>query len=284
LEQGRKKIVVSILKSTNQPTAALRFARYLGARDRGLMQWEKYHFQPAVGDAWAETPHVVLFSGGVNRLAVEDLIQRFQEREGVEIDTVYNGCGILVGQMKLGERPDAYFSCDVSFVNQVKDIFMDPLNVSETDMVIVVEKGNPLHIKSLQDLTRPNLRLGVANAEQSALGALTRRLLEQMKIYDSILENVKSQTPTADLLVNQIRTGSLDAVIVYEANTPYVRDKLEIIPIDHPAAKAIQPYAVGKESLYPNLMSRLMDAICSETSRSKFESMGFRWLAGKENP
>ena len=282
LSKGKQKVTIAVLTSSQRPTSALRFARYLGARDRGSLQFAANGFTPIQGDAWAETPRVTLYSGGVNRLAIEDTIKRFQEREGVEIDTVYNGCGILVGQMKLGERPDAYFSCDVSFVRQVSDLFYDPLNISETDMVIVVHKDNPKKILGLKDLARSGLRLGVANAEQSALGALTKRMLEDAGVYGEIMENVKSQTPTADLLVNQIRTGSLDAAIVYEANTPYVRDALDIIHIEHPAAKAIQPYAVGKNTKYPQLMTRLMDAIRSSESKSKFQSIGFRWLADRE--
>lgn len=284
LDLGQQTISVGIVKKTLHPTDALRFARYLSARDKGLPVFEKFGFHPVQGDVWAETPHVVFYSGGVNRLAIEDTLKRFQEREGVQIDTVYNGCGILVGQMKLGERPDAYFACDVSFIQQVGDLFYDPLNVSETDMVIVTAKGNPKGIRSLQDLSQGGLRLGVANAEQSALGALTKRLFDQLGIYDRIKGNIQSQTPTADLLVNQLRTGSLDAVIVYEANTPYVRQELELVRIDHPAAKAIQPYAVGKSSAYPHLMERLMKAICSAPSKEKFQSIGFHWLADREQP
>lgn len=97
------------------------------------------------GDAWVEVPKAVLFSGGVNRLAIEDTIQRFERREGARVTRVYNGCGILVSQMKAGQHPDAYFACDVSFLPPVKDLFLEPLNVSETDIVLLVAKGNPLH-------------------------------------------------------------------------------------------------------------------------------------------
>ncbi len=56
------------------------------------------------------------------RPAIEQTIAEFERREGVKVTRVYNGCGILVAQMKAGEVPDAYFACDSEFMNQVNDI------------------------------------------------------------------------------------------------------------------------------------------------------------------
>src|SRR5262249_23225567 len=39
-------VPVSVLKSCKQPAAALRFARYLAARDRGLLQFARFGFTP----------------------------------------------------------------------------------------------------------------------------------------------------------------------------------------------------------------------------------------------
>jgi ABC-type molybdate transport system substrate-binding protein len=180
--------------------------------------------------------------------------------------------------MKAGERPDAYFACDVSFMNQVQDLFLDSANVSETDILIAVPKGNPRGIASLHDLTKEGLKLGVANAEQSALGALTERMLEGAGLLKGVMANVRSQTPTADMLVNQLRAGGLDAVIVYEANISQVRDRLDIVRIDLPSAKAVQPYAVAKGSSHKHLTRRLLDAITSAESQQHYRTAGFRWL------
>jgi ABC-type molybdate transport system substrate-binding protein len=218
----------------------------------------------------------------VNRPAIEQTLRDFEQREGCRITRVYNGCGILVAQMKAGERPDAYFACDVSFMDEVQEMFGDPVNVSETDILIAVQRGNPKGIESLADLGADGLKLGVANAEQSALGALTIRMLASAGLLDPVMKNVRSQTPTADLLVNQLRTETLDAVIVYEANIAQVREHLDIVRIDLPSAKAIQPFAVAKYSQYQRLTQRLLEAIASAESQSHYESSGFRWVYPSE--
>ena len=45
------------------------------------------------------------------------------------ITPVYNGCGILVSQMKAGEKPDAYFSCDTKFMDMVQERFLESTTV-----------------------------------------------------------------------------------------------------------------------------------------------------------
>lgn len=278
------EITVAVLRSSRQPTEALQFARYLSARDKGLEVFKRHHYAVVEGDVWAKEPALLLFSGGVNRPAIEDTLNAFEKREGCKLTRVYNGCGILVAQMKAGERPDAYFACDVSFMHQVQDLFFDPVNVSGTDILIAVPKGNPRGIASLQDLTKKGLKLGVANAKQSALGALTERMLEDAGLLPGVMANVRSQTPTADLLVNQLRAGGLDAVIVYEANISQVRERLDIVRLDLPSAKAVQPFAVARDSRHKHLAQRLLDALASAESQEKYKKAGFQWLYPSKKP
>ena len=284
LDSAKNSVAVAVLTCSAQPTAALRFARYLGARDRGLRELARAGYQAVEGDVWAEQPAVVLYSGGVNRLAIEGTLDQFERREGAKVTRVYNGCGILVSQIKSGQRPDAFFACDASFLNDVRDRFANPVELSETDMVLLVPKGNPKNLHAPGDLAQAGLRLGVGNAKQTALGALTEKGLKEAGLLEAVMANVKVQTPTADLLVNQMRTGSLDAVIVFAANTSQVRGTLDVIPLKIPGGKAIQPYAVSRDSDHRLLMDRLLAALQTAQSQQQFEAVGFRWRSGQNAP
>ena len=269
---------IGVLRCSDQPRSALRFARFLAARDRGQLEFARQGYELSEGDRWTLTPEMVLYSGAMNRVAVEDTIRQFEEREGMRVTRIYNGCGILVAQMKAGGRPDAYLTCDKSFVLPVADLFPDPLvELSDSAIVILVAKGNPKGIQSLADLVKPGLRLGVANPEQSTLGALTRRLLEQGKILEAVMANVVTQTPTADLLVNQMRTGALDGVVVYISNTTQARDYLDVIPLNLPGSVAIQTFSIAPNSKHKQLAGRLLQALRSDESRARYETAGFHW-------
>jgi molybdate transport system substrate-binding protein len=275
-------VAVSVLTMSEQPTAALRFARYLAARDKGLPLFQRDGYEPVEGDPWSETPELRVFSGAMLRPAIDDTIDEFEKREGVRVTRVYNGCGILVGQMKTdGKSPDAYFACDLSFMKQVHDLFLEAVPVSTNQLVILVPKSNPHQIRSLNDLGKPGLRIGVGHEKQCALGALTQETLKQGGVHDAVMENVKVQSPTGDLLVNQLRAGSLDAVIAYVSNATEAADELEAIAIkDIPCAVAVQPVAVGRDSMYKQLTARLLDALRSPESRARFEAHGFHWRSG----
>jgi len=277
-------ISIGILSDSKHPTAALHFARYLASRDQGLKEFAAYGYHPIEGDAWEEVPQMVFFAGSVNRRALEPILKRFSEREGVEINTVYNGCGILTAQMRTlvdqghgaSSFPDSFMACDRYYLEKVEDLFQDAQDVSNVPIQMVVASENPKHIKSLQDLTRPGVRVALGQPEQCTIGVLSRRLLQAAGIYDQVLENnVVTQTATSSLLVPTITTGSADVALVYASDALAESDRLEIVPIDSPLALAVQPYGVARSSDRKHLSLRLLREISK--SRHLFETAGFRW-------
>lgn len=271
------EISASVLAFSLQPAEALQLARFLGSPQRGVPHFERFGFRGVEGDAWAVRPEIVVYSGGVNRLAIEETLRRFEQREGVSISRVYNGCGLLTAQIRAGQKPDAYVACDVSFLQPVAGQFHAGLELAETRMVIAVKPGNPMGLKTLSDLARPGLKLGLAHEEQSALGALSLRVLREQHLADAVASNVVVRTPTADLLINQLRAGALDAALVYEANAKPAAAHVDFFVVDWPSAFAIQPVAVGRHTAYPRLMARLVQALASPESQDRFVAQGFKW-------
>lgn len=276
-DTAAETISAGVLTASPQPSAALRFARYLGAPAKGLKEFRKFFYEPVDGDEWVDRPEIVLFSGAMLRPGLEKTLKEFEQREGCRIVTVYNGCGILVAQMRAGQRPDAYFSCDTSFMNSVADLYLGPVEVVDNQLMIIVQKGNPKGIHTAQDLTRPGLRVGLPHHDKSAMGNIAWKMLVQMNLYDALGQNLKVESPTGDFLINQLRTGSLDAIIACRSNWTGVREHLDAVPIDHSLARMTQPYAVGRETRYKYMMARLRDTLTSTASRERFETEGFGW-------
>jgi molybdenum ABC transporter molybdate-binding protein len=279
-------VAIAVLRHSNQPKQANHLARYISARDKGLTRYREFGFQAVEGDAWNERPELTLYAGSMLRPAIEKTITDFEEREGVRITRVYNGCGILVAQMKAGEIPDAYFACDSEFMNQVKPLFPAPRDISQNELVILVKKGNPLGIKSLADLTKPDLRVGIGHEKQCAMGWLTQRTFDASGLKEAVMKNVAVQTPTGDMLVNQMRSGSLDAAVAYISNAAGAADSLDAIRIQGiPCSIATQPFGVAKGSANKQLAARLLETIRAQPSQKRFTSEGFRWVdASQDRP
>lgn len=278
LQPAAANVQIGVVRGTEHPTAALHLARYLTARDQGLTHYQRHGFTVSGGDLWADQPELKLFAGSMLRPAIEATISEFEAREGVRISTVYNGCGILVAQMKAGQVPDAYFACDQEFMRQVPDLFPEPVDVSENELVILVPKGNPANIATLKDLTRPGLRVGIGHEKQCAMGWLTQNTFREGGVQQEVMKNVTVQTPTGDMLVNQMLTGSLDAAVVYLSNAAGAGDTLDAVQIQGlPCSVATQPYAVSPDSPHAAMAGRLFAKLCSVDSQADFRAEGFRW-------
>lgn len=278
LKGAASQISVGVIATTKHSADALHFARYISSIDRGLVQYGEHGFRVASGDTWSDKPALSIFAGSMLRPAIDDTITQFEEREGVTVNRVFNGCGILVASMKAGQHPDAYFACDTEFMNQVSDLFPEPVPVSKNELVIMVQKGNPKGISSLRDLAKEGLRVGIGHEKQCAMGWITQNTFREGGVQNEIMPNVTVQAPTGDMLVNQLRTGALDAAVAYLSNAAGAAEYLDAIPIQEiDCSTATQPWAVAKESLYPNLASRLFEKICSTESQDIFADEGFSW-------
>jgi molybdate transport system substrate-binding protein len=277
----RENASAAVLAFCTQPQEALKFARYLAAPDKGGLVFKEHGFQLAGGDQWAERPEMILYSGGVNRLAIEKLIHQFAEREGVTVTTVFNGCGMLCSAMKTMQDssnpqfPDAYYACDVCFVPPVAQHFPEAVMLTETEIVIAVPKGNAKNIKTLADLAQTGLRVGLCNAEQSTLGFMTNAILKGSNLQESVRKNVVVEVPTADFLINQMRAGSIDAAIVYRVNVQMQQEHFDFIPLPADKAKAVQPFAVRHDSVNRQLSGRLLTFL--KGNKEAFEATGFVW-------
>jgi molybdenum ABC transporter molybdate-binding protein len=289
LDSVTARVQIALTKCSTQPAAALRFVHYLRGREKGARYFKDQGYTDFVEEETAGRRELVLYAGAMLRPAVEETLNEFEQREGVKITRVYNGCGILVSQMKTGERPDVYFACDSRFMEQVQDLFDPPVAVSSNQLVIAVRKGNPHDLHALRDLGKPGLRVGVGHEHQCALGAITRETFLKTGVYAAVRKNVVLYSPTGDFLINQLRSGSrstnpsLDVVVVYRSNVVPFADEIEGIPVTGiPCASPQQPLAISRTTAHQELSERLKSALESAASRERFEKLGFGWHPVKQ--
>jgi molybdenum ABC transporter molybdate-binding protein len=283
LSVAKKMITIGVLKSSQQATLALRFARYLNSSE-GNKIFNDEGYQAVDGDQWAWTPEITFFCGSVNRRAVEGLLKSFSEREGVTINTIYNGCGILTAQMKTIKQdkggsgfPDIYMACDRYYLNNVIDWYQEDIDISDTPIVIAVPEGNPNQVKTVEDLTKPGVKVAVGQCDQCTIGALTRTLLQKEGMYGQVQKNVATETATSSLLVPAVTTKSVDAAFAFYTDTLAESNKVDSISIPSNHSIAIQPFAIAKSSSYKHMGRRVKAAIIA--NREAFEKAGFNFRA-----
>ncbi len=283
-------VSMAVLSSSIQPTEALKFARYVSARNRGLEVFRSHGLEVKEGDDWAVRPEINFFCGAVNRRVIEPILEKFQEREGVVVNTVYDGCGILTGRMKTIQNqdqslgfPDLYMACDRFYLDNVKQWFQEDIDISDIEIVMVVPKGATL-ISSPMDLLKPGIRVAIGQPDQCTIGALTKRILDRDGIYELLMqkqldpgETVVEKSSSA-LLVPDVLTGHVDAAIAYLSDVMPNREKVDIVHFPAGNNVAVQPLSVASNSRHKQLLRRFYDAVYREAT--SFESKGFHFRQG----
>jgi molybdate transport system substrate-binding protein len=219
---------------------------------------------------------------------VEEIVKRFERREGVLVNTNYDGCGILTGKMKTiqGQSPDrgfpdVYMACDVYYLDNVRDWFQEAQHVSNVEIVLAVPKGST-KVRGLSDLVEPGIRVAIGQPEQCTIGALTRRLLVKEGLYEPLKakqtqsDEVVVEKPSSALLVPDVVTGHVDVAVAYITDVLANEDGVDIIRIQSPLNLAIQPFSIARTSDHKYLDRRLFAKIAS--SPEAFEDVGFKFL------
>ena len=144
LAAGEATVTAAVVSSVNPARQRFGPDALLGGAEQGQQHFAHYGYGEQPGDPWALVPELVVYSGGVNRVAIADTVAEFERREGADISITYSGCGILVSQIRAGGPSDIYFTCDTTFMDMVQEKFDAPKNISATELVFLVRKGNPM--------------------------------------------------------------------------------------------------------------------------------------------
>ncbi|MDA1015623.1 MAG: substrate-binding domain-containing protein, partial [Planctomycetota bacterium] len=287
LEGDSSLVTLCVLNGSKQPTAAIKFARFATARDKGLPVFKKFGTAPVEGDVWAARPSITFFCGAVNKRAMESIVEEFSLREDVEVKTVYDGCGILTSRMGTIDDqstdhgfPDVYMACDVYYLENVKEWFEKLADVSENEIVIAVPKDST-RVTQLADIVKPGIRVAVGEPDACTIGALTRRLLQSEGLWERFIQKkankdeVVAEKSSSAHLIPDVAGGHVDAALAYLSDAKSSSDQIDIIRIDSKMKSAIQPLSLAVSSQHKHLVRRLYDRVAD--SREAFENAGFQF-------
>jgi len=188
---------------------------------------------------------LLLFCGAGLRPPVAEAVERFHEKHGTTIECDYAGTGVLIARIKLSGKGDLYLPGDVHYVNLAAEqgLVRSQQTVCYFVPVIMVRKGNPKSIRSLQDLTREGIKLGLGDPKACAVGRTASKIFEKNGIDEQQLA-VAYRSGTVNELGNHVKLGTLDAAIVWDAVAAQFGDDVEpvAIPVEQ---NEISTVAVG---------------------------------------
>lgn len=174
-----------------------------------------------------------LFVGSASQPATQEAARRFEEKTGIRINLHLGGSGKMLSEMKLSERGDLYFPGSSDFMELAKK---EKLVLEETEKIVVylipainVPRGNPRGIRSLEDLTRPGLKIGIARPDTVCVGLYAVEILEKSGLSQEVRKNIKTYTASCAKVAQLVSLNMVDAVLGWRVFTYWKPDRIETI-------------------------------------------------------
>jgi molybdate transport system substrate-binding protein len=163
---------------------------------------------------------LLVYAGAASKPPTEEAAKIYEKKTGVRVELVFGGSGYMLSQMKLAKQGDIYFPGSSDYIEKAK---REGAVYAESEKVIVylvpsinVVKGNPHGIRTLQDLTKPGLRVAIANPEGVCLGVYAVEIIEnaftaaQKAAFQA---NLVNYTESCEKTATAISLKMADAVI-----------------------------------------------------------------------
>lgn len=228
---------------------------------------------PALG-RMQQDAKVILWLAGNQFFAMDDVVHAFQRMNpGVEVGLVTLPPGLILNAIQAGGwtyegknypgLPDVYASVNLGHLKTLKTAGLMSAYViyMHNEMEIMVAKGNPMKIRGMKDLARPDVRTSLPNpVNEGIMQFYGRKVLERHGIWNRIAagkECYSCQTTPNNWFTaihhretpERIRDGKSDAGIVWKTETlEAVRDGARVEAVSLPPEDSLRDevsYAIG---------------------------------------
>ncbi|HEV2893182.1 MAG TPA: molybdate ABC transporter substrate-binding protein, partial [Actinomycetota bacterium] len=164
-----------------------------------------------------------VFAAASLTAAFTELGQRFTAANGgTKVLLNLAGSQALATQIQQAAPADVFASADTTNMDKVRDLVGTPQPFASNLLAIVVEKGNPKGVETLDDLASSDLK-GVLAAEEVPAGRSAKQNLDQAGVRVQPV----SQEDNVKAVVTKVSLGEADAGLVYVTDVTAGGDKVE---------------------------------------------------------
>lgn len=218
--------------------------------------------------------------------AFGELEKAFEKRNpGVEVRQSFESSSTLLTQIQQGAPADVFAS---AAREEMDTAAKDGLVSGEPEVfvlnreVVMVPADDPAGIRTMRDLSRPGIKLVLAEdgvpAADYALEILGKANTEYGNDFKGdVLSNVVSREADVRASVNRVALGEADATFGYASDyTPDIRDRVKVIQIPPDLnILAAYPIAALKEAESPEPAREWVELVTSREGQRVLEKWNF---------
>jgi ABC-type molybdate transport system substrate-binding protein len=247
-------------------------------------------------------PQLVVFLAGNQFMVVPELVDAFKkahpEIQRIFVETIPPGVlaeqieqgSLVVGSMRISLKPDVFAAgaASIKRLQEQNRWFESTGGYASNNLVLMVRKGNPRHIRSLNDLARADVRIampnpafeGIARQIQAAYvragGEQLRHTIMDVKAKDgaTILTQIHHRQSAAYLLA-----GVVDAAPVWSTEGDYQKrmgHEIDLVPIPE-AQNSTAQYVIAAMRSAPHreVAAAFVQFVTSSVGQAIYRKYGF---------
>ncbi|MEM3395018.1 MAG: molybdate ABC transporter substrate-binding protein [Nitrososphaerota archaeon] len=179
---------------------------------------------------------IVVFAGAAAAPVYREAATMFESKYGVKVELRLGGSGSLLSAMEIAKTGDVYIPGSPEYIQKaIKLGIVEPDYVKKMAYLvpaIIVQKGNPKNISSLEDLAKPGISVGIADPESVCVGLYAKELLEKNGLWEEVKKNIVVYAQSCEATASLIPTRSVDAIIGWHVFKAWYPDKADIVWIE----------------------------------------------------
>jgi molybdate transport system substrate-binding protein len=224
---------------------------------------------------------VTVFAGSASKPPLEEAAELYQKETGIEIILHFGGSGMMPNQLRLSRKADLYIPGSPDYMLKARRLgLIDSTNeqiLAYLIPAINVAKGNPKKIHRLTDLSRPGIRVGIADPSGVCVGLYAVELLEAQNLTASVRPNLTANVESCAKTASLIPLQAVDATIGWREFENWNPDRTEsiLIPAEQIVRLAYIPAAIAKNALNVEGAEDFLDFLTSARGKSIFTKWGY---------
>lgn len=226
----------------------------------------------------AKQERAVLFvhCGSSMRPAAEALAREVQRQLGIATVFNFGGSETLLPTITTSRRGDL-FICHDPFPRDLKavDLVADEAVVGRLVPVLVMTRARAGEFRSLSDLVKPGLRIGMLDARYATCGKMVEDALRQRGILDAVQANVKVVSRSHGDLAMAVELGSLDVATVWNFAAKLKEGTLAACAVSDPMPEVRVVFCRLSCAMAPEAAGRFLDVARSPTGLEIFRRFGY---------
>ncbi len=189
----------------------------------------------------------------------------------------FGGSGALATQIEQGAPADVFAAASPKqpAALYAKGLVDKPVEFATNTLVLIVPKDNPAHITSVNDITKPGVKLVICSATVPC-GDYARTAFKNLGITTAAMKNVVSETTDVTQTVADVATGQADAGFVYITDAKAAGGKVEVVNLPAGAKpKTKDVIAVVKAGKNQSAANAFVQKVLSPQGQATLQAAGF---------